>query len=466
MSWIYRYETKGIQSWILDGNLLRDLTGGSALIESLTIEAADAAQAAGATRVLQATSGAMTALFPDLATLEKFASEWPMWVACRAPGLQVVQAWVPTGEGLPALFRRLAETRNRVRPTEFEVGPWVLRAARSGLPAVPTPRDIRSQARMTAVDPAALAKERARNARQEKGSVVTGGAPWSRFAEDLDGWSEGPVGVIHADGSGVGQRLIALGGDMDRLEAFSNALREATAAAIKTAVDSLPRGRVLRARPVVSAGDDLTYIVPAADARTFATTWLAALEAYTEERRAELGGRIHGGAGIVFVHRRFPFSQAYDMAEELCSSAKRVLKSKGREASVLAFRRVTTARLEDAAAETVAWVLDGHAGLPALENLARATREIPRGTLRTWLAQVDRGDGVAAGKLWERAREVADKAAWEHFAKALEDAGADSRSGRFRDGATQALPVKTQDRATPVRDALALLYVEKGDGRS
>lgn len=467
MSWIYRYETKGIQSWILDGNLLRDLAGGSALIESLTQEAEVAAKNAGATRILQATSGAMTALFPDSSSLEEFAAEWPLWVACRAPGLQLVQAWVPASEGLPSLFRRLAETRNRVHSTDFEVGPWVLRAGRSGLPAVPTPRDIRTEARLTAMDPAALAKERGRNARHDLGSTVTGGEPWSHFDEDIDHWTEGPIAVVHGDGSGVGQRLIALGGDLNLLSSFSKALAEATTEAIKTAVGSLPRGRQIMARPVVSAGDDLTYLVPAAHARSFATTWLQALEAQTHARRTDLGGAcINGGVGIVYVHKRFPFSQAYEMAEALCSEAKRALKDEVRAASALAFRRVTTARVEDAAAETVAWVLQDGDGLSSLEGLARAARTIPRGTLRTWLGQVDRGDAVAAGKLWDRAREVAEPEAWERFTSALEKAGGDPATGRFRTDSGVALPLKSQKKATPIREALTLMHVEKSNGRS
>ncbi len=473
MSWIYRYETKGIQSWILEGNLLRDLAGGSALIESLTQEAAEAADRAGASRILQATSGAMTALFPSLEALQAFASEWPMWVACRAPGLHLVQAWVRAEEGLRALFQRLAETRNRVQTTDFEVGPWVLRAGRSGLPAVPTPRDIRTEARLTALDPAALAKERGRMARRDSDNAVTGGVPWSHFAEDLDRWSEGPVAVIHADGSGVGQRLIDLDGDMVRLSAFSDALRAATTEAIRIAVDWLPRGRQIMARPVVSAGDDLTYILPADHARSFATTWLEALENRTHARRQELGGsRIHGGAGIVYVHKRYPFAQAYQMAESLCSEAKRALKKDGRPASVLAFRRVTTAQVEEAAAETVAWVLQDGSGLAGLSELCQAARVLPRGTLRTWLGQIDRGDAVAADKLWNRAREVADPKAWERFASALEATGGDPTTGRFRADSTVAIPLESKDplkskeRATPVREALSLLHVEKSDGRS
>lgn len=457
-AFVYRFESKGIQRWILDGQKLRDLAGGSALVERLTEEASQRARGA---RILQATSGSMTAVFPDRESLEAFASEWPMWAALRAPGLPILQAWVPAEQGLTELFRRLAQARNRPRPQDFEAGPWVLRAARSGLPAIPNP-GIHSAARSTALDVVALAKERSlQNRGDAAGQVVTGGRPWGDF-EDMVLWPEGPVAVLHADGSGVGQMLMDLGGDFDRLQRFSEALRESTRLATRDAVASLPQAPRLRARPVVAAGDDLTWIVPAEDARTFASTWLAALEAYSDERRQDLGGdRIVGGAGLALVHRRYPFGQAYDLAEELCSAAKRASKASGRKTSVLAFRRVTTSRVDEAAAGGVAWVVDRTDRLSALESLARSARAIPRGTLRTWLGLVDGGDGAAAEQAWQRAREVADSRAWEDFCASLEAAGGDPSSGRFRDGSSVAFVMGSTGRATPIREALTLLHVER-----
>jgi len=217
--WLYRYETKGIQSWILDSNLLRDLAGGSALVENLTRIAEKKARKAGAADILQSTSGSMTARFPNQATLQAFASEWPMEVALKAPGLHLVHAWSPEDQGLKGLFKRLAQRRNRVHATGTEAGPWVMRAGRSGLPALN--RRLQSAARQTAVDSAAVAKEAALGLfRTDKGSIVTGGRSWDEFEECLDLWPEGPVAVIHADGSGVGKRLVQLGDDHAALARF------------------------------------------------------------------------------------------------------------------------------------------------------------------------------------------------------------------------------------------------------
>ncbi|CAN0320132.1 unnamed protein product, partial [Phaeothamnion confervicola] len=350
MSWIYRYETKGIQQWILNSNLLRDLAGGSALVENLTKSAEDEANAAGASDIIQSTSGAMTAVFPSKQSLEKFASEWPMRVAALAPGLQLIQAWVEAEAKLPALFEKLNTRKNQLSVLTIESNPWVFRAARSGLPAVPIPKGSLSVARNTALDAEGFAKEKARGEFLSKSSPVTGGRIWKDFESEVDDWGEGPIAVLHADGSGIGKALMKIGDDAGKLKRFSTAMKEACDAAIREAVNSLGSDKPLCARPIVSAGDDLTYVLRASQARRFGEAWIRAFEAETERRKAQLGAKLYGGVGFVVVNRGYPFSAAYELAEALCKSAKDEIKRREgarAQASVLAFARVTNSLVSD-----------------------------------------------------------------------------------------------------------------------
>ncbi len=468
MSYLYRYETKGIQSWILSSNKLRDLAGGSALVEGLTAAAREGALEHEA-RVIQATSGAMTALFPSLEKLEAFASEWPMQVAYRAPGLQLVQAWVPEKEGQDALFEALSRKRNEIELTQLDLNPWVLRAGRSGLPAVRIPEGLRSNARQTAVDQIAVAKERARaDARRDQAAEVLGGCFWEDFEESLEAWPEGPVAVIHADGSGVGQRLQSIGkeGNLDKFESFSAQLKAASAAATRAAVGTLRPGKEggkLFARPVVSAGDDLTFILRASEARRFCEAWLRAFEAETEKHKDALKGKLYAGAGIVMLNRGYPFAAAYEMAEALCKAAKDAAKKDDPNRSVLAFRRITNSLVDDVASGTAAWIVDGDATADApLERLVNTVRDLPRGTLRTWLDHYQRPDGeTRAGQLWARAEEVAKEREWKDFRDALSAVGANPDTGGFEQAGQVALPLGNEKRPTPVYDALTLRFVER-----
>ena len=466
MSWYYRYETKGIQNWILSSNKLRDLAGGSALVEELTQTAQERAQAIPGTTIVQATSGAMTAVFSSRENLALFAAEWPMVVSYLAPGLHMVHAWVDQDEGLQALFHLLAARRNEVYLNEMELNPWVLRSGRSGLPAVPPPqKGGAALERRGTLDRVVLAKERARKQVLKSDNIVTGGRRWQDFEDRLERW-QGPVAVIHADGSGIGDRLLRLGNNSQELQNFSTALLSACRHSIQKAVDSLPQedGLIL-ARPIVAAGDDLTYIVPAAHARRFAETWLIEFEAKTEELKAQLGGsRLYGGAGIAIVGRSYPFSQAYELSEKLCKEAKTRLKARDQKSSVLAFRRLTTS-LDGAKLEgPSAWLVDSQHGTKPLHDLVAAVRDLPRGTLRTWLDHFTRADqqDVYARQLWSRAQEVAHQDDWQRFSLALAAVGADPESGGFREETTIAIPLE-EHKATPLVDALTLRFIEKGN---
>jgi|GEM_PF-4038870 len=463
-SYLYRYETKGIQKWILGGRQLRDLAGGSALVEGLTDVAEAWARRAGAESVLQATAGAMTARFPDLQSLETFAGWWPLALDDWAPGLRVVQAWVPEGEGLDALHRRLAVRRNVPEVTGFEAGPWVLRTGRSGEHAVPHP--IRSEGRSTLQDAGAVAKERAWELTRRKPGHTTAGLGWDRFVVDVDAWPDGPVAVVHADGIGIGRALLRVARDPEGLSRFSVALADVTSEALGKAVEVLPRrGDRFLARPIVAAGDDLTYLVPAGSARVFVREWLAAFRAASASRQDVLGGAMAAGAGIVTVHRHFPFAQAYDWAEELCTKAKSAVRELGEGcAGVIAMQRVTTALAADPAEGVLGWCLAGDSMPDALDDLVDAVRGLPRGSLRRWLTAIEDGRAEEARKLWERAREVARPEVWGRLEQSLLAVGAQPADGMVSRSGIRVVLLSPGTAATPLRDALALAHLEGGAG--
>jgi hypothetical protein len=486
MAWLYRYETKGIQRWILDSNKLRDLAAGSALIEALAERGRSEAERHGA-EVVQAAAGGMTALFPGREALEAFAAEWPMRVTHHAPGLHVVQGWVPL-EGVDEqtahgqLRDKLEARRNAPLPAFPEAGPWIMRAGRSGLPAVPTPLGLRGTSTTTQWDEATRCKERAR-ARLKDGAEHPL-LPGVRFHEELERWPEGPVAVVHVDGSGVGQRLAQLNPDRHGARRFSAALREALTAGVLEALGSVTESGDGRrcARPVVLGGDDVTLVLLATDALGLVVTLLSAFEAETAQRAASLGGALHAGAGVTVVTRGYPFYRAYDLAERACRYAKRAaVDASGRpEASALRLVRATASlelhavgdedegrgELAPTAERGVSWRLGEVA---ALERLLTAVSELPRGPLRSWLSLLERdraevgragprsarGDELPhADAAWTRAREIAESERWSDLEAALRAVGADPQTGRWG-------PDAPRDRAgrTPLVDALSWLQI-------
>lgn len=466
MTWYYRYETKGIQRWILDSSRLRDLTGGSALVDKLSRDAQNSVSDSNG-KVRFCAAGGLVATFESKDDLQKHASDWPMRVAYAAPGLQVVQAWVDadehTDKPLEQLFEKLAARRNTPIAPLIEAGPWLERSGLTGNPAVSRPRNLpSSKARQTMWDEASVSREQARNDLKENEKVFGGTLSLDEISDDVERWPEVPIAVVHADGSGIGLRINALGGELSKLEEFSNALEKSTIEATRAALTILRerqnRKRLLF-RPVVLGGDDLTAILPARDAVHFVIGWLREFEQQTHNRRDPLGGKgLHAGAGIAMVNRGYPFAMAYDLAEAACKAAKRDNLEKGSPcASAMRLRRVTTSLVTEEgkdASKGTTWRLDRVDGLI---RLTQAVAALPRGTLRSWLTLVDDSRREERDALWRRAREVAGETApddWKALEAALKEVGASPETGLFSDGIS-----------TPLRDALVLTHLEKGAER-
>lgn len=446
MTYFYRYECKGIQEWILSGNKLRDITAASDLIDSLPDRLnADPSVA----EVVVAAAGKTTLAFPSLADLQAFASTLPMRAAAEAPDLHVVHAWVhaPSGEldreANRALEAGLRQDRQRLFARLPEAGPLVELASRTGNPAVGRMREDVKEL----LDAAGVQKNRtSRTNLQERvgqGKFV--------FAKDDQGLACERLAVIHADGNGVGQWIMAQDWTTDSLRAFSTALKTAAEEAFRTATHALQRklgGRGdLPLRPIVVGGDDVTVLMDGEHAFDWLCDYLRAFRAETAKRIANKPDGFDACAGLVWCKPHWPYFQANALAESMCKAAKTALRDKtGSAPSAILFYRVsgssetdweTICQVEFAGGRLSGgpWKLDD---VPKLRQLRKAVdeRHIPRGALRGWIDLI-RADGsldLQAGAAWQRCAEVAkddDKRqkAWDELAESLRALGADPTTG-------------------------------------
>jgi len=425
-AWLYGYSIAHVQQYLLAGIALRDIQGGSQLLEELCIDRfSEMLRAAGlpADSVLSQAAAGARVLSPRGELLQALYATWPAVVDALAPGAQVEQALVPVeAGGLGAAQDRLGRLlkASRIAPLRElpQAGPLAVRCRRTALPAQqwvtvgkeqPEPLDRGAAARLTAW--------RALNNGTRPGRLdqrfLGGAASGVRFAtgreadEELTG-DDAYVAVVHADGNGVGQIVTALSAQPDGprcFRAFSSGLAAATSRAAGQAVVRvlLPHARdgILPARPVVLGGDDLTLIVRAPLAVAFAEAFLEAFE--TETASVHPGG-LTACAGVAIVKARFPFDRAHDLAEGLCGRAKRHVR--GQDASALSFFRVTTGlpggvediferelrarggkhKLSFEAYGVGARANRAPASLAALRGLAAALPEDQKGALRTLLS--------------------------------------------------------------------------------
>ncbi len=72
-----------------------------------------------------------------------------------------------------------------------------------------------------------------------------------------------------------------------------------------------------RIRPIILAGDDVCFIAGAKD-----SIWLCKVFLEELEKQHVMGWKLYACAGIAIVKAGYPFSRAYELAEELCQNCK------------------------------------------------------------------------------------------------------------------------------------------------
>lgn len=163
------------------------------------------------------------------------------------------------------------------------------------------------------------------------------------------GW----VAIVHADGNGIGNLFLRVAGTtggenlLQSLGNFSSELNSVTEQAVAAAaVIATERYEQRYARrpeawllPVIVGGDDVTVILDGRMAIDFTEAFLLQFEALANESRTigDVNRAVNGdspplvtaSAGIAFIKPHHPFSDGYDLAEQLCSSAKDLTRECG-----------------------------------------------------------------------------------------------------------------------------------------
>lgn len=200
---------------------------------------------------------------------------------------------------------------------------------------------------------------------------------------DVELQTNGWIAVVHADGNGIGQLLVDLAENTrpdqftERLTAFSTALDQVTQWALDDAIaavrakrtDSVQKGWLL---PLIVGGDDVTLLVDARSAHDLVVAFLERFMAWSAQHEDIMWvagpGGLTAAAGVAYVKPHHPFSDGYQLAEDLCASAKTV-KQLDPDASAFDFHVL-------------------HASLGGSLGNVRADLEVrPRGTstpLRLW----------------------------------------------------------------------------------
>lgn len=390
--YLYGAAVQGIQSFIFQTNELKDIVGASELVEEIcTSKFAELlygkqSEEKVSVAVLQAdknailhAAGNMKYVFSESEKhiLDNLVLNFPREVMNYAPGITISQAVVKYvedsqsseqdsqncfKEAVSNLEKRLRAQRNKPMPSTTLGLMGVLRSRKTGLPVVhlDTKKEEyldegtcakRFGLKKVIKDSAGLCYEWKPRETTPLLCQKAFGQQFIRAEKialditnltDKNDW----VAIIHADGNGLGQIVQKIGSNRDQFKEFSKRLDQATTEAAVSAYNSLFHDFNLSdcshipIRPIVLGGDDLTVICRADIALDYTTKFIDSFEQKTKEllgdiiaagnvfTEGDVKDRLTACAGIAYIKSSYPFYYGYELAEALCSRAKKDAKNK------------------------------------------------------------------------------------------------------------------------------------------
>lgn len=364
--YLYGASVQGIQSFIFQTNKLKEIIGASELVEEIcTSMFAEQINKTYKELVVDKNAivnaaGNIKYVFDDEGLCKKTFLEFPKKVMEAAPGITISQAVVEFdkeqfSEIVNILEKKLLAQRNKPMPS-LTIGIMGMQRSRAtGFPAVDKDNG-------NFYDEGAKKKLQAkeRNALWDKSVASTLDYPNLTATDNINNITEKNdwIAIVHADGNGLGQVIRTIGNNNEKLHQFSLALDKATtAAAQEAAAITLNKTdtqglKFYPFRPIVLGGDDLTIIIRGDLAIKYVEAFLNAFEKETKKRLANIDVRLCNGltacAGIAFIKSSFPYYYGYNLAEDLCSAAKKDAKSRGNDVrSCIMFHKVQDSFVED-----------------------------------------------------------------------------------------------------------------------
>ncbi len=339
--YLYGASVQGIQGFIFQTNSLKDIVGGSELVEKICTTLFTSHYLQGGTPIINA-AGNIKCIYDKQEECQKTVMEFPKTVMTLAPGITISQAVVKVteeelkkhfSETMDSLENRLKIQRNKPSKSMTIGFMGVERSRTTGLPATKNDgKEFLDEGTLQKRDLSIGGKATIALCEKSFGEKELSPKNIALNIEDLTEKNDW-IAIIHADGNGLGQVLSKYSSSLEKLRTFSDNLDQATQQAARAAFkkvytnkDYTQKSIIFPFRPVVLGGDDMTMICKASLAIEYAKIYLQEFEAATKQKLGADNG-LTACAGIAFVKSSYPFHYGYELAETLCGQAKKVSKS-------------------------------------------------------------------------------------------------------------------------------------------
>ena len=173
--------------------------------------------------------------------------------------------------------------------------------------------------------------------------LIEAGLPNYRFTDEIDKLGQkrnedSHIAVVHIDGNGFGKHFIEKK-SVEETNELSLKVKEAVRDAFKYSLNSYLEieesikhliedynfyNNILPIRPIVLGGDDVTFVCHGKLGIWFAKKFMEKFKSNFIDKEQTIP--FSSCAGVAIVKTKYPFYRAYQLAEELCNSAKRKRK--------------------------------------------------------------------------------------------------------------------------------------------
>jgi CRISPR/Cas system-associated protein Cas10 (large subunit of type III CRISPR-Cas system) len=332
MQYLYGASVQGIQDFIFSSNELKEIVGASEIVKEINEMFGREFEGKKDVEILLNAAGNIKAVFKDKGSLQNHILEFEKKIRQKAYGITISQAVVEfrgeVKDYLSKLEEKLKKQRNRPTISLDRFISVMDISPKKGRPLFQKIKEAN-------LDKASFQK-RVKYSEWFREKLKEN--PTLKEYKDISQLSnfKNKIAVIHIDGNGLGKLIPELEEKYGiKISDFSKKLDKATKEAFREAVEKV-FGEDKKYRDVILGGDDVSVIMSGDFALDFVKEYLRLFEKKTSE--IFKGKRkLTAAAGITYCNEKFPFHYAINLAEELCSEAKKRSK---RQNSALMFHNI------------------------------------------------------------------------------------------------------------------------------
>ncbi len=366
--YLAKYDVRGIQAFVFRTNKLKEIRAVSDLPERIIKDAADYAKINKEIEWLDTAGGNAVAVFDTKEEFEAVSTKMAFYVLEKTYSLKLVYACIELDENkaFHAQYEELNEKLGKLKsempePAHTGAFPICRQDYLTGFPIAKVTQEKEEKVFLTQESKIKLEQDKNPDKKDCRYDDIKVGNVLDDMI--LEKGVDSHIAVIHIDGNNMGNRINQIIGDNAEFDAdggfdkIKDTFKSITVAQeFKTVCEEVKeiiekyKEKIIEEKKeagtyegekdkanapliysVIAAGDDITYVTRANIALPFTKLFLKKISEhnmYSDSEDHDTYG-INACAGIAFIKSHFPFSDAYELAERCCTSAKKRAKTDG-----------------------------------------------------------------------------------------------------------------------------------------